>query len=132
MSVEDNKNKLKQFAEELRKLEFPTSPISLKLVQYVSDGIDNYLNGNSNSLDTALGLTRKPGRPTESVEEHKRLASRVLRLKLDGSSWPDIFEALSSENFSITDERTIRRIYERYFVELAAEEICRRLDKEEK
>src|SRR5918995_2123474 len=54
--------KIKTLSKQLRKLSFPTSPISVQLATYAADAFDKYLSGEC-SLETAFGLGKKRGAP---------------------------------------------------------------------
>lgn len=107
----DNKEKLERFARQLRKLTFPTSPISIDLTRFVAAAIEGYLRGDHKSLDSAFGLTAKRGAPRRQDDEHEKLARRVFTLReLDDKSWWEVMNELATEG-NILDERTIRGIY---------------------
>ena len=53
--------RLTEFANELRKLSHPTSPVSMDLVNFVSNAIECYPAGHYKNMDQALGLTLKVG-----------------------------------------------------------------------
>ena len=73
--------RLKDFASQLRELEHPTSPISIHLVQYFADALEDFLSdkaGTADTLEAALGLTgqsRKRGRPLSSPRNAPPLQS---------------------------------------------------------
>jgi hypothetical protein len=84
---------------------------------HVAEAVESYLAGRAKSLDEAFGLTRKRGRPAKD-DEHKKIARRVLQLRLDRRAWEAIAEELG-----VQDERTLRRRYRKHFSEVVAEKI---------
>lgn len=123
-SRQESLEKLDRFASQLRKLTFPTSPISIDLARFVAAAIDRCLHGDEKSLDAAFGLTAKRGAPRRQDDEHEKLARRVFTLReLDDKSWKEIVNTISEEGWAITDERTIRRIYDEFGVRLILEKI---------
>jgi hypothetical protein len=55
--------KLKKLSKQLRKLSFPTSPVSVTLATFAADAFDQFLAGKSRTLDAAFGLQKKRGVP---------------------------------------------------------------------
>ena len=55
-SQEENKEKLKRFESQLKKLSFPSSPISIELASYVAGALEQYFNNETKSLCVAFGL----------------------------------------------------------------------------
>lgn len=107
----DNKERLERFARQLRKLTFPTSPISIDLTRFVATAIEGYLRGDHKSLDAAFGLTAKRGAPRRQDDEHEKLARRVFTLReLEDKSWKEVMDELATED-NVLDERTIRGIF---------------------
>ena len=50
--------KIKSLSKQMRKLTFPTSPISVKLATIAADAFDKFLSGKCDSLDEAFGLEK--------------------------------------------------------------------------
>lgn len=128
-SAQETRNKLEKFANQLRKLTFPTSPISIDLAKFVASALDRYLSDGEKSLDAAFGLTPRRGAPRRKDDEHEALARRVFAMR-DEKSWQEIFDILSSEGCAVTDERTIERIYDNFRVRLLQEKIEEEWDSE--
>lgn len=122
----DTREKLADFARRLRKLSFPTSPIPVDLTRFVAGAIESYLCGQYPSLDAAFGLTPKKGRPRK-LQEHEAIARDIFLMRLANKPWKDITDAMVAKGSKITDERTLRRIDEEFFIKLGSEEIARRL-----
>jgi hypothetical protein len=55
--------KIKVLSKQLRKLTFPTSPISVKFATFAADAFDKFLTGKSRTLNAAFGLQEKRGVP---------------------------------------------------------------------
>lgn len=124
---DDPRVRLTRFAEQLRKLSFPSSPISIALATFVADALDRYLSGDSESLDAAFGLTPRQGRPRD-LEKHDAIAREIHAMKLEGKSWRDIADELNQ--CGVSDERTLRRIDNEFKVGLMAEDVWRQLKDE--
>lgn len=105
----NNNEKLRQFREELAELNFPESPISLDLVEYVRDALDAYLSGDVKTLDQAFGIARGKGR-TKETKKHRQIALQALRKRFDGLTWGQIMEDIKD----VSDERTLRRIVDEH------------------
>ena len=112
----DGMNCLQRLADHLQTYATPIRPAWVNEAQAA---IRAFLNGEVATLDAAFGLAPARGRPTKD-DEHKAIAREVLTLRLRGTSWLSIADTVSKGQ---SDERTIRRIFERYFAEVAAEQI---------
>lgn len=124
----DVKAKLAQFAEQLRKLSFPSSEISMDLVAFVTPAIDAYCTGHAKSLDASFGLTPTRGAPGNPGQQEE-IASRIFLMReIERKKWGEVFDQLSKENCSVVDERALRRIYKKHFVNLMSKELTRRRD----
>ena len=95
---------------------------------YLANAFKRYLDGNAKSLDEAFGLTRRPtrGAPKRNAQRDIELSRKILEWRIAGESWPAVCDKLSSEGFEVTDERTIRKIYEGLFIEVIAEKVLAR------
>lgn len=113
---------------ELRELEFPSSPISIPLARFVADALAAYLDGNEQTLDKAFGVARGRGAPVTATAAHFAIAQRILRMLINGQSWREVANAASTEAWSVTDERELRRIYNRFQTQAMSEELARRLN----
>ena len=113
---------LTRFAEQLRTLSFPTSPISIDLAKYVADSINSYLDHSAATLDAAFGLRGKRGRPTKT-SEHLAMARNIGAMRIQGKSWKNISDEFGSFEDGVTDERTLRRIWDEHRWTLWAEEL---------
>ncbi len=107
---------LEWLAKHLRNYQTPIRP---KQALHAAEAIESYLAGRARSLDEAFGLTRKRGRPAKD-DEHREIARRVLRLRLERERKP--LEAIAEE-LGVQDVRTLRRQYKKHFPEVAAETI---------
>jgi hypothetical protein len=111
--------------EQLRR-KFPPS-IDYKLAEWVADAIEDRLNDKQTSLDRAFGLTAGPGHP-KRLARHRKIAQIILSLRLAGTKWADVKRKLEDDhNYHVADERTLRRIYDDFFIDVASAEIQREL-----
>lgn len=115
--------KLKKLAKQLRKLSFPTSPISIELARYATDAIEKFLSGECKSLDAAFGVAPKRGAPGWPKERVK-MAREIFKMRCAGKSWHDIERTLKVERV------TLRRIYSEFNVRLRSRELVRQLKSE--
>ena len=117
------KKRLEQFAQELRTLKIPTSPISVSLADFFAGAIENYLSEKYRTMDQALGLTGKRGVPVSKADEHAALARKIHIARKDGMSWTKIAEHLSTNRSDDgPDIRELRRIYDKHWPEIAGQE----------
>jgi hypothetical protein len=136
----DAKNRLDEFASELRKLKHPISPIPIHLAQYVAGAIEEFLSvkkDTANTLEEAFGLTtqaRKRGRPSVVSEERNAIVKRCLTLKMENPNltYEKICKILSEEGLTDNqEESTIRKMVKNMsgdlLPEIVADEIGREL-----
>ena len=116
------REKLRAIGEQLRKLSFPTSPISMELVEFLTGGIESYLSEKHPNVDRALGLTHGPGAPRSKQNAHIKLAAEIWWRRIEGqTSWHDILDGLQkSKNpvlrrYSNSDPRVLRGICKKVF-----------------
>lgn len=121
--------KLKTLSAQLRKLSFPTSPISIKLATFAADAFDKYLSG-ACSLESAFGLGKKRGTPGQPRARLK-LAKAVHALRKAGHSWSSVLDKLSEQEFGFLDLSTVKRTYKEFFVHLLASDIAQTLDQDD-
>lgn len=115
---------LAELAQQLRKLKFPTSPVSVRLAQFAADSFNIYLEGKAQTLDEAFGL--KPRRGAPGIPKRREAIARAaFKLRLAGESWKKIADELGG------DERTIREYYTEFKTNLLCEEINRTWDNED-
>lgn len=118
--------KIKTLSEQLRKLSFPRSPISLELATFAADAFDKFLTGTC-SLEAAFGLGGKPG-----VRGHPKarlkLAKAVRSLRKAGHSWKRVLDELSQQGFGFLDLSTVKRTYKEFYFRLAARDIAQTLN----
>jgi hypothetical protein len=117
------REKLKEFASQLKRLSFPSSPISIELAKFVEVALENYLDKKAKSLDAAFGLNPKRGTKGYRRDFNRKRAEQIMRLRLDGKSWMDIANNLGGKDGIPKDEREIRRIADEFMIEIMAEEI---------
>lgn len=120
------RERLRIFAEELRQLKGPSSPLSVPLANYFVEAIDEYLSGDARTLDQALGLTGKPGRPVTKADEHIALAARIHEARLGEISWTNMPNHLDTD----TDTRELRRIYNQHEIALRTRDTAREIGEE--
>ncbi|MCQ8128571.1 hypothetical protein [Methylomonas rivi] len=119
----ENREKLSRFYSELRKLSFPTSPISMELVNFVTTSFERYFENDKKSLDDSFSLKPKRGAKRLPRDFHLERAKRIIRLQNEGKTWIQVVDELAGKDGMPSDEREIRRIAERYRVEIMAESI---------
>lgn len=115
--------KLKKLSKQLRKLSFPTSPVSVTLATFAADAFDKYLTGTC-SLESAFGLGRKKGVPGWPKARLK-LAKAVHALRKAGDSWSSVLDKLSKQEFGYLDLGTVTRTYKEFKVRLMARDVAR-------
>ncbi len=115
-SQEENKEKLRLFTNQLKKLSFPSSPISIPLADFVITALESYLGDDIKSLDAAFGVNPKRGVPG-FPRQREELARKVIGMKIAGNSWKEIADELGG------DERNIRRVADEFKVQILAEYI---------
>lgn len=113
--------KIKELSKQLRKLSFPTSPISVNLARFAADAFDKFIDGQSPTLDAAFGLSKKRGVPGWPKMRLK-MAKAIYELKKDGKSWSEIQKALESR-YSDTDLGTLKRTYKEFHVHLMSKSV---------
>ena len=94
----------------------------------MADALAAYLDGNEQTLDKAFGVARGRGAPVTATAAHFAIAQRILRMLINGQSWREVANAASTEAWSVTDERELRRIYNRFQTQAMSEELARRLN----
>lgn len=117
--------KIKQLSKSLRKLSFPSSPISIGLARFAADAFDKYLAGESRTLDAAFGLSKKRGVPGWPKERLK-MAQDIYKLKMAKKSWSKIKEELS-KRYPDTDLGTLKRTYKEFRVSLMSKSVLKDL-----
>lgn len=70
---------IKALSQQLRKLSFPTSPISVDLARFAADAFERYLAGECQTLDAAFGLSMKLSTVSEGKESPLPLRGTGLR-----------------------------------------------------
>jgi len=117
--------KIKALSNQLRKLSFPTSRISVKLATFAADAFDKFLSHQCSSLDEAFGLEKDRGAPRKlsKAKQHLALAREVFALRLANKSWYEIENALGQ------DIRALSRIYKPFKARLMSREILRKLNR---
>ncbi|WP_031437029.1 hypothetical protein [Methylobacter tundripaludum] len=123
ITVIKNKEKLETFASELRKLSFPTSPISIELTDFVATALEGYLENKTDSLDDAFGLNSGKKNAGYAHEFNRTRARRIIDLRFAGKTWNQVADELGGKDGIPSDEREIRRIADEFMIELMAEEI---------
>ena len=118
--------KIKVLSQQLRKLTFPTSQISVKLARFAADAFDNYLSGNARTLDAAFGLAKKRGVPGWPKARLK-MAKEVYALKKANKSWSQVQQELERQGYKDTDLGTIKRTFKEFRVPLMAKTISESL-----
>lgn len=81
---------------------------------FASNAIQSYLNGNAPSLDHAFGLVRPRGAQKRD-SKHRDKVTTAIKMRLDDKTWKEICDSLSFE-----DERELRRMCKKCFVEVAS------------
>lgn len=120
MSRQETEEILQRLVDHLRKQKLPFAQeknVPLAWAAQAADAIDRYLAGKVNSLDAAFGLTPKRGAPSKD-EKHIAIAREIVEMRLNGDSWIEIAQTFSTKNNSVSDERTLRRIFHKYFAAL--------------
>ncbi len=113
--------KIKALRKQLRKLSFPTSPISVNLARFAADAFDKYLTAECPTLDAAFGLSKKRGVPGWPKMRLK-MAKDIYRLRKAGKSWSKVQDELSS-SYSDTDLGTLKRTYKEFRVHLMSKSV---------
>ena len=128
--VEQHKDMLRELERQLKLLKHPTSPISENLAHWAAEGIERYLSGNESSLDAALGLRRKPGRPKET-EKQRQKARLTEALRDQGKTYREITDIYNlNDPDAVLDESAVTKAHRKYTNELWAEEAINRLNAE--
>lgn len=115
--------KIKALSKQLRKLSFPTSPISVDLAKFAADAFDKFLTGTCTSLDKAFGLVKGPGAPRhlQTAKKNRAFAKKIDALRLKGNTWEQCEEVLG------LDQRALRRIYKPFRAEFGSRRIIQML-----
>jgi len=127
-----NLNRLAKLAAQLERMESADGGLVIwatvdgDTAEWLAGALNKYLSGDAPSLDHAFGLIAPKQRP-KKTEEHVALARRILAMKLEGKSWKDIVDTLATDGASVTDPRSLKRIYDEYEIPALADELCRRL-----
>ncbi len=116
--------KIKTLSKQLRKLSFPTSPISVKLATFAADAFDKFLSGQCDSLDDAFGVAKSRGAPRQlsTAKQHLMVAREIHALRLAGKTWYQIESEMNN------DQRVLRRIYKPFRIRLMSHDIARQLN----
>jgi len=116
--------KMKQLSKQLRKLSFPTSPISVSLAKFAADAIDMFLAHKCKSLDEAFGINKGPGAPRKLSAAKRQfvLAREIGLLRMAGKTWDEIEEALG------LDQRALRRTFKPFKIRLMSQQVGRDLN----
>lgn len=114
--------KIKTLSKQLRKLSFPTSPVSVKLATFAADAFDKFLAGKSRTLNAAFGLQKKRGAPGWPKARLK-LAKAVYVLRKAGHSWNSVLDELSKQGFGDLDLGTVKRTYKEFKVPLIVRDV---------
>lgn len=111
--------KIKALSHQLRKLSFPTSPISVDLATFAADAFDKFLTGKCITLDEAFRVEKGPGAPRRlsTAKEHLVLNKKISALRVKGKTWYQIEDELG------IDARALRRIYKPAKIHLASRRI---------
>jgi len=116
---------LRRVAKHLKSIHLPTqageAKRPIKWAEKAANNIEDYLSGKKKSLDTAFALKKKRA-PTKE-NEHIALASEVYKLRLAGKSWIETYDIISTKDYTVTDESTIRKIFKKHFAKLAADDV---------
>lgn len=67
-----------------------------ELLRHLRDAFSAFLNGKK-SIEAALGIARKTGRPKADPQIKKKMAGEILRLRLGGTSHQDALAAVSEQ-----------------------------------
>lgn len=121
--------KIKTLSKQLRKLTFPTSPISVNLAIFAADAFDKFLAGNSRTLDAAFGLLKKRGVPGWPKARLK-MAKEIYALRKSGKSWSQVQGALERRGYKDTDLGTIKRTFKEFRLHLMEKELWQILEPE--
>ena len=118
-----SKEKLIKLAKQLRKLTFPTSPVSIDLATWMASAIEAYVSKDSQikTMDVALGLNPKRGAPGDPAKREK-IAREIYPMKKAGTSWKKIASSIGARYPGNDETVTIKRIWEEFFIKLAGEE----------
>lgn len=132
------RNHLIEFSGQLRELKFPTSPLSMRLVEYVASSFEKFLSGEAKSLDEAFGLVgvpKKRGRPTQHDQKRDRWLKEYIRLRWHNGMTSEaacntLAEKGMPESLTELDESSLRRSAEKrkdLIGEVIAEEMAKEL-----
>jgi len=105
-----------RLAENLRAQKRP-----MAWAQDAAERIERFLCGDAKSLDAAFDLARKKW-PRRKAAQHKSIARKVI---VGGLSTKQAMERLGGRNGVTSDERTLRRIVDRYRPEIVEEMAAR-------
>ena len=102
--------------EEKRHADPPSSHyIPHDVAQWFVDAVNSFLSGDAKSLDSALGLTRRPGRPVDpNKSKNLHLAEMALTWRMQGKTWAEINSKFFADRAEPPDERYIRTVVGRY------------------
>jgi len=128
--MDEARAKLQKLVEQLRS--YPSSPITgeIELAEFAAKAFERYLTGEVKTLDAAFRLKRGRGAPKTKTTEHEEIARLIFQMRLSNKSWKKIADELY-DSVDVSDERTLRRIYDDCFVKVASEEMVRRLNSED-
>lgn len=143
MDAEAVRDVLAAFVLQLRDLSFPSSPVSVEIARFAADAFAAYLDGGEQTLDKAFGVARGRGAPATATAGHVELARKMVQIIRNISlrksawiadsvtpstlAWRAIFQAALDEDWSVTDESELRKIYKRFASAAIGESIARRL-----
>jgi hypothetical protein len=116
--------KIKILSKQLRRLTFPTSPITVKHATFAADAFDRFLSQKCNSLDEAFGLEKVRGAPRKlsKAKQRRALAMKIFALRLTRKTWYQIEDELGQ------DAGLLRRIYIEFKPRLMRRELLRQLN----
>jgi hypothetical protein len=118
-----NRENLKLFAQQLRQLQFPTSPLSIKLAVYVASALESYLKGEVKTLETAFGLNAGKGTKGYKPDFNRQRAELIIAARQNGKTWEKIQEEIGGKYGLPNDIRELQRIVDEFRVKILSEGI---------
>lgn len=118
---------LERVAEHLRRQTLP-QPVEGRVVPIAwaaraAEAIERYLAGETKSLDAAFGLTPRRGAPRTRQATQEDIARKVFDLRYTGRSWKQVADKASEDEWSVTDQRSLRRIWDDFAALVLSDEI---------
>jgi len=141
-NAEKTKNDLKKFAQQLRDLKHPTSPISIELADFVASALENFLSEDrdtSETLDSAFGFVEQPkkqGRPPKETTERTAIIERYISLRLNTEFTEEKIcgmleeEGLTNGQHVSTIVKMVDKAFNEVAPRLVANEIAKELSEE--